>query len=69
MFGHLSPLFSEVQRESHEGRIGQQAHDEQTYGVLYGDGAARPRRRLFRPALAATLVSVIGVLLVWLAQF
>jgi hypothetical protein len=67
MFGHLPTLFSEVQRETHQGQIGQQAHDEQTYAVLYGDGSERPRRRLFRPALAAAIVGVIGALLAYAA--
>jgi hypothetical protein len=69
MFGHLPPTFSEIQRETHQGQIGKQAHDEQTYAVLYGDGSVRPRRRLFRPAFVAAVVSLIGVLLVWLARF
>jgi len=68
MFGHLPTLFSEVQRESHQNQIGKQAHDEQTYAVLFGNDSERPRWRLWPPALAATLVSAIGVLM-WLAGF
>jgi hypothetical protein len=69
MFDPLSTQFSAVQRESHQGRLGQQAHDEQTYTVLYGDGSERPRRRLWRPALVLTVLGGLGALLVWLARF
>jgi hypothetical protein len=69
MFDPLSTQFAEVQRESQQGRIGQQAHDAQTYVVLFGDGSERPRRRSFRPALVITILSGIGAALMWLAQY
>ena len=69
----LSTLFSEVQRESYQGVIGQAAHDRRTYDVLLGDGSepSAPRRRPARAAMALralTLIGGLGALLYWLVQ-
>jgi hypothetical protein len=70
MLDPLSTLFSEVQRESQQGQIGRQAHDAHAYSVLFGDGTQPlARRRPIRVALVVSALSVIGVGLVWLAQF
>lgn len=65
----LSTLFPEVQRETHRGMIGRQAHDRQTYEVLYGTAAEQPssRRRHVRVALALSAIVSIVVVLTWLA--
>jgi len=69
MFDLLSTLFSEVQRETHRGVIGQQAYDQRTYEVLHGSGAARPilRRNVVRATLAVSALGALGIVLYWLA--
>jgi hypothetical protein len=71
MFDPLSTQFSAVQRETHQGVIGQQAYDRRTYELLFGAGDERPaaKRRGPSAALAAAAVSmltVLGVALWWL---
>jgi hypothetical protein len=68
MFDLLSTLFSEVQRETHQGVIGQQAYDQRTYEVLHGSGAVRPtvRRYMVRVTLAVAALGALGMVLYWL---
>ncbi len=69
MFDLLSTLFSEVQRETHRGVMGQQAYDQRTYEVLHGWGAARPtaRRYVVRAALVVSALGALGIVVNWLA--
>jgi hypothetical protein len=72
MFDPLSTQFSAVQRETHEGVIGQEEYDRRTYGVLFGEGDEPAPRRGRGAALAAVAVSVLvvlGVALWWIAAF
>jgi hypothetical protein len=73
MFDPLPTQFSQVQRESHRGVIGQQEYDRRTYEALHGDGTEQPApRRARRAALAASAVTVLGLIgavAYWLAAF
>jgi hypothetical protein len=65
MFGLLSTLISEVQRETHRGVIGQQAYDQRTYEVLHGSGPARPplRRYVLATTLLVSALAAVGMVL------
>ena len=71
MFDPMSTQFSAVQRESHRDKVGQLAHDRETYTVLYGDGSEPPKKkwRMGRAAAGVMFVVALIVLLYVIAPF
>jgi len=72
MIDPLSTQFSEVQRETHRGVVGQQEYDRRTYEVLFGSEGDRPAARGRRAGLvvaAVGLLIVLGVAVWWVAAF
>jgi len=67
MIDPLSTQFTEVQRETHQGVIGQQEYDRRTYEVLYGTGDERPasKRRWAAVVVAAMAVLIVTAAVVW----
>jgi hypothetical protein len=65
MFDPLPTQFSEVQRVSYRGIVGQTAYDRQTYEVLCGDGseAPQPKRRLTRRTAVLAGIAAVPVLI------
>jgi hypothetical protein len=64
MFDLLPTLFSEVQRETHQGVIGQPDADRQIYEVLYGTGTevSQPPGPAPRPARPSPVASALRTL-------